>query len=347
MKSSLGSRLYELATSRARAAGVSSIVLVTALLVGGCRSTPTPNEPSAARPVQIVTEPKANDDAPAWIAEPLSWEKLHTVETWLATDGTKATPLWRIEGELVLNLGRLEFARREAAQKKPVDDATLGSRVRTARVGLEHVMADMDATPAQRRRAQDGITRSGKLLSAAAPRVRAGTTNGVVTRAMWGAVKPRVDRMDKTQGSYTRITVHHSADRDPVELDGSLARTSEAVREIQKAHMEGKTTHYGDIGYHFLVDPYGRLIEGRDLTYQGAHAYGDNNLQNIGICVIGNFDTDKPTAAALETLEREIEFLRRTYSIPKNRIYGHRELRSTDCPGDNLMKWVERYRRGK
>lgn len=313
------------------------------LLVAGCRSTSsTPADPTPDR--ASVREVRPVDTAPAWIAEPLSWEKLATIETWLATDGARARPLWRIEGELVLHLGRLEFARRDAG-KNAVDANALATRVRGAREGLEHVMSDIDATPAQRRRAQEGIARSGKLLNAGMPRPMPNAKDGLVTRAMWGATRPRVDRMDKTDGAYTRITVHHSADPDPVPLDGSAARTYQAVREIQKAHMDGKTTHYGDIGYHFLIDPYGRLIEGRDLSFQGAHAYGDNNVQNIGICVIGNFEKDKPTAAALAALEKEIEYLRTRYKIPRSRVFGHRELRSTECPGENLMKWVEAYRK--
>ncbi len=109
--------------------------------------------------------------------------------------------------------------------------------------------------------------------------------------------------------------------------------------------MNGKTTHYGDIGYHFVIDPYGRLFEGRDLRYQGAHANGDNNVGNIGICLIGNFEKEKPTQAALDALEREIGALRQKYDIPRSRVYGHRELRATECPGDALMRWVERYRK--
>lgn len=298
------------------------------------------------RPVEVAaTSPEGNDVAPGWISEPLSWQKLVAIEKWLGTEGPYSTPLWRLEGELVLNLGRLEFARREMVDLKTAADAELPSRVRTARRGLEVVMADIDATGAQRRRAQDGIRRADRLLGTSTVPVPSGSVP-VIARATWGALKPHLDRMEKTQGAYTRITVHHSADPNPVELDGTSARTYEAMREIQKAHMDGKTTQYGDIGYHFVIDPYGRLLEGRDIAYQGAHAYGDNNILNIGICLIGNFDKERPTKAALETLQRELDTLRQRYDIPKTRVYGHRELRSTECPGENLMRWVQTYRGG-
>lgn len=287
------------------------------------------------------------DVAPDWLAEPLSWDKLARVERWSSLEGRSAAPVWRNEAALVLNLGRLEYLRREAVDKNPKNDADVAQRVTAARDGLAGVVASSDATDAQRRRAEDGLRRADRLLGTSSVRAKQASMMGVpvIARAQWGAARARADRMERSQGEYTRITVHHSADPTPIELDGSSSKTFEAVREIQKAHMNGKNTHYGDIGYHFVIDPYGRLLEGRDLRYQGAHAYGDNNVANIGICLIGNFDKEKPTPEALDALEREIEALRKQYGIPKSRVFGHRELRSTECPGDKLMRWIERYRK--
>jgi len=274
----------------------------------------------------------------------MSEEKLRAIEVWLVTDGPRASALWRIQGELELNLGRLELARRAASGQEPADPDGLASSVRTSRAGLEKVVGDIDATAAQRRRAQDGIARAEKLIAGIGP-ARAGGMP-VIARAAWGAARARADRMDKNAAGWTRITVHHSADPTPVVLDGSSAKSFEAVREIQKAHMQGKSTHYGDIGYHFVIDPYGRVMQGRELAFQGAHANGENNLQNIGICLIGNFDDERPTSAALEALERQIEELRARHKIPKSRVLAHRELRPTECPGKHLMRWLESYRGG-
>ncbi len=291
------------------------------------------------------------DLAPAWLTQPLSERKLHDIEAWLVIDGPHASPLWRNEGELVLNLGRLEFARRAAkdggagpagAGDGSVEKTSLASQLRTSRAGLEGVVSDIDATLAQRRRAQDGIALSERMLAQATPNRLKGVA--VIARSTWGAARAKADRMEKNSGGYTRITVHHSADPNPVALDGSTAKSYEAVREIQRAHMDGKNTQYGDIGYHFVIDPYGRVIEGRDLEWKGAHAYGDNNIQNIGICLIGNFDEDRPTQAALDALRRQIEELRARYGIAKDHVLGHRELRATECPGKYLMEWIRAYR---
>jgi hypothetical protein len=325
----------------------SALLLAFSLLaVQACRTPHVPPAPIQPTPVASYEADPA-DVAPPWLAEPLSSEKLQRVEAWIASEGQSSAPVWKNEAQLVLHLGRLELTRRDAADPTKKLDANTITRLETAKRGLEAVASGTTASDAQRRRAQDGVRRADRLLGtpSVVAKVSAPLGTAVIARAAWGAARPHLERMEKTVGEYTRITVHHSADPTPIELDGSMGKTCEAVREIQKAHMDGKSTHYGDIGYHFIVDPYGRVIEGRDLKYQGAHAYGDNNVQNVGICLIGNFDKQQPTKAALDALQRQIEVLRQRYDIPKKRVYGHRELRSTDCPGDNLMRWIERYRK--
>jgi hypothetical protein len=166
----------------------------------------------------------------------------------------------------------------------------------------------------------------------------------IIPRSQWGAMTAIAAHMDKNRGGWRRMTVHHSAERVPPELDGTFAESAAAVRSIQKAHMEGKETGYGDIGYHFVIDPYGRVFQGRDLAWQGAHAAGANNVQNIGICLIGNFDEEKPTKAALDRLRQLLDNLRSTWKIPRSQVFTHQELKSTECPGRNLARWVEAYR---
>ncbi|MFN0008371.1 MAG: peptidoglycan recognition family protein, partial [Planctomycetota bacterium] len=160
-----------------------------------------------------------------------------------------------------------------------------------------------------------------------------------------GAKPAHPDHMDKNRGGYRRITVHHSAEREPPDLNGSVGQSAAAVRSIQKAHMDGKETGYGDIGYHFVIDPYGRVFEGRDLTWQGAHSAGANNVQNIGICLIGNFDEEKPTKAAVDKLRQLIDSMRSKYKIARSQVLTHQELKKTECPGRNLARWVEGYRK--
>ena len=94
------------------------------------------------------------------------------------------------------------------------------------------------------------------------------------------------------------------------------------------------------------IDPTGKVWQGRSLDWQGAHAYGANNVGNIGICLLGNFVQERPDPRALHSLEELIDALCARHGISRSRIYGHRQLHPTQCPGDPLMAWVSRYASG-
>jgi len=293
-----------------------------------------PATPSSSSPVLART--------PDWVGEPLSWQKLSRIESWFATEAEGSDPFWRIEGELALNQGRVDLARAENTGQKS-SAATSNARVHTSRAGFQHVLAAPEATAEQKRRAEAAIAMCDRMLGK--PPTAPKSTLAIIPRVQWGAMAANAARMDKNRGGWKRITVHHSAERVPPELDGTLAESAAAVRSIQKAHMDGKETGYGDIGYHFVIDPYGNIFQGRDLAWQGAHASGANNVQNIGVCLLGNFDEEKPTQAALARCRQLLDNLRSTWRIPRRQVLTHQELRSTECPGKYLARWVEAYRR--
>jgi hypothetical protein len=306
--------------------------VLLALLVTACRA------PAASAPLPPDDRPaRASDAVPAWVGEPLSWDKLAAVEAWLAGEGRRSTAFWRIEAELELAQGRLEFAVRDREAGR-AGEAALAPRLALARAGFAAVAADRAATPEQRRRAEQGGELAGDARAAPAPK----SGLAVIARAQWGPAVPRPEQMTRASGRWTRITVHHSAEADAPDLDGSMGSSADALRRIQHHAMAGKD--YGDIGYHFIVDPDGRVFEGRSLAWQGAHAKGDNNVDNIGVCVMGNFEQARPTPAALSALQRTLDHLRRTYRIPRSGVVAHLDLRNTLCPGRELVAWLRTYR---
>ncbi|MCB9919976.1 MAG: N-acetylmuramoyl-L-alanine amidase [Planctomycetes bacterium] len=171
----------------------------------------------------------------------------------------------------------------------------------------------------------------------------------LISRATWGASPGKADRMDP-MGTPTRITIHHSA----VFCTESPKRIFEIARIFQRTHIEDRG--WGDIGYHWLIDRTGRVLEGRDMRYQGAHA-GNNasNRHNIGICLLGNFEpghaerAQKPSAAQLDALEGLVRTLSTAWNIPTHQIFTHREIHphgvgATACPGVWLSPFVESMR---
>lgn len=170
-------------------------------------------------------------------------------------------------------------------------------------------------------------------------------TADVRPRSDWNPTAPIRGRLDPMGTAY-RITVHHSA----IFLrDGSAQAAASQLRRIQREHMQRPDEPYGDIGYHYLIDPAGRIWQGRELRYQGAHARDDNNRGNIGICILGNFvrgrDGQRPTAEELAALRTLIQSLSQRYGIGGDQIHCHSDFVKTACPGPYLKAEVEKIAR--
>jgi len=156
------------------------------------------------------------------------------------------------------------------------------------------------------------------------------------------------------------LTVHHSGFMQP--NPDQAAR----VRAIYNSHavVQG----WGDIGYHLLIDDAGAVYEGRWSGADGVPVFGPDgaptsslvttaghalgyNVGNIGVCLIGDFTTGTPTAAAQTALVNVLAGLARicaidptgliSYVNPVNGytrsvrgVSGHRDWNPTACPGN-------------
>lgn len=144
------------------------------------------------------------------------------------------------------------------------------------------------------------------------------------------------------KGNYPEyIIVHHSA----TPRDGTRFAT------IKNNHIG---IGWGDIAYHHWIagamDGDGTHIPGRPENKIGAHDDMQKmNYRSIGICVCGDFQpgsgSEQPTRAQLDSLQELLDKIRKERGIPKERVLGHRETPdSTNCPGDNLLSYVQHYR---
>lgn len=304
------------------------------VLTAGCASTPSDDLSDdlgrAARP------------RPDWVDEPLSWNKLDRIEAWLlSADADRDRELTR-EAELILAEGRLQFSERDATSRV-APTASLKLRLDSAREGFERLLAYDDLTIMQRNRAEVGRRRSLALLGTARPAGDADDLH-IVRRSEWGAAPPVPSRLTPMKGSWTKITIHHSAETTSTDRGGSFDESARTLRSIQRYAMEERNPRFGDIGYHYVIDSAGRIFEGRPLQWQGAHARGQNNYQNLGVCLLGDFSGERPSAAALSSLEVLLKDVRARYRIPSGRVFGHRDILVTECPGDELQEWIQRYK---
>ena len=129
------------------------------------------------------------------------------------------------------------------------------------------------------------------------------------------------------------ITVHHDGMSPFLSTDQSSS--SARIEIIRTGH---RSKGWGDIGYHYVVDRGGRVWEGREIKWQGAHVKNENE-GNIGICCLGNFNEQSPSDAQLEALQQMLGCTMAKYRIPVSRVKTHREWASahTECPGRALQ----------
>lgn len=119
------------------------------------------------------------------------------------------------------------------------------------------------------------------------------------------------------------VVVHHSA-------SGRDVTTREMIKKWHLAHG------YSDIGYHYIITGDGKLHVGRPAEKIGAHALG-YNTNSLGVCLTGNFETEEPSEAQINTLIQVLATLCKRHDLTTDQIKGHNLLNQTACPGKNLI----------
>jgi hypothetical protein len=157
-------------------------------------------------------------------------------------------------------------------------------------------------------------------------------------RTRWADQGPLMDRITP-MGQVERITIHHEGWNPVVFTDEET--TAERLELIRRSHIQRLGA--GDIGYHFVIDRAGRVWQGRDVRYQGAHVRG-NNQNNIGVMCLGNFDIQSPSPQQLQAMIATIRSLRTFYKVPVREVKTHQEINPTACPGKSLQPFIAQAR---
>lgn len=172
----------------------------------------------------------------------------------------------------------------------------------------------------------------------------------IITRDRWGAGPGTHCNSPQVLPATHGAVIHHTAGTNSYTPE----KAYDIVRATQAYHV--KSRNWCDIGYNFLIDQYGQIFEGRrgGITKQvrGAHAgNGAVNEQAMGVSMMGNFDEATPTAAMKASTVKLVAWRFAAYDVPAkgtyrvggltlDRISGHRDVKSTACPGANVYRWV-------
>jgi hypothetical protein len=159
-----------------------------------------------------------------------------------------------------------------------------------------------------------------------------------------------------------RLVVHHTYEPVAATVEDVLP----ALATTCDAHVE---RGFSTIGYHYVVDPWGTVYQGRGLLPgpngrapaaqpEGAHVAG-SNAGAVGVVFVGDHESAPPTPAALTAATQLLAWLLQDLGVdPSDRvptissgvgtarfvgefhprvIAGHSASNSTACPGEHLV----------
>ncbi|XP_029646038.1 peptidoglycan recognition protein 1-like [Octopus sinensis] len=158
----------------------------------------------------------------------------------------------------------------------------------------------------------------------------------VVSRSQWHARTPK--EIDYISTPVNMVFIHHTS------MDSCFNLTSciEEMQKIQDFHMD--TRGWFDIGYNFLVGEDGRVYVGRSWNREGAHTLHFNRVA-IAVSVMGDFMQRLPNNLALDAVKNILDYGVCLGKItPNYRLYGHRDVRETSCPGDKFYQLIQTWK---
>lgn len=165
----------------------------------------------------------------------------------------------------------------------------------------------------------------------------------LITREEWGA--PSYSDWIPEFSKITRAVIHHTA--GSVDM-ATPANTVKAIYDEHRIRCSNDVGFYpancdinhtwSDIGYNYLIDPYGGIYEGRAGGNGVIGAHSIPNEGSIGIALLGNFVSTPPTQAALTSLNYllgAVAFLNDFQITWQGNLLTHKDyLITTQCPGD-------------
>lgn len=122
-----------------------------------------------------------------------------------------------------------------------------------------------------------------------------------------------------------KVIVHHSAAKNPTPQ-------FEAINQWHKDRGFPISVLGFYVGYHYVIEKSGDLRTARYEWEEGAHTVGQNS-QSIGICLVGHFDIELPTAQQAATLGDMLASVCSRYNIDGNEIWAHRNFANKSCFG--------------
>ncbi|MCG3212250.1 MAG: hypothetical protein FOGNACKC_05898 [Anaerolineae bacterium] len=122
-----------------------------------------------------------------------------------------------------------------------------------------------------------------------------------------------------------RVIIHH-------------AGTPPSVTVQRIAEYQVKTKDLPGITWHYCTTADGQVYQTQPLTVTAAHA-GQNSLDSVGICLVGNFTDAPPPEAQLNATASVLAQVLASLKLGLDQVVGYSEIAVTGSPGATWPQW--------
>lgn len=150
----------------------------------------------------------------------------------------------------------------------------------------------------------------------------------LISRQSWGADNVKLVLMPKKP--VDTVFLHHTA--TPASLDGA--------KDMRNIEAGEQAQGYLTIAYHECGHPDGKVYEGRGVKHLGAATKAWNS-KSLAYCLQGNFQTDVPSAVALESAAQRLARWVKDGAVTRGFVLRpHSDVFPTACCGKNLKPHI-------
>lgn len=158
-------------------------------------------------------------------------------------------------------------------------------------------------------------------------------------RSVWGARYANGDR--NLGGLAEGVFMHHTA-MSTLPADATVEEERAEMRRIEAV---GQGRFGFGISYNVIFFMSGRAYEGCSWNRRGAHTAGLNSVVR-SICLAGDYEKYEPSAAQLAGVTALFAEGKGKWWKHSAYLKGHRDHKSTACPGRNVYKYLPSIRNG-
>jgi hypothetical protein len=158
--------------------------------------------------------------------------------------------------------------------------------------------------------------------------------SGIILQEEWGGERITIDT-EVAPHELRYITLHHGG--------VTFADTADAPTYLRNLQNWSRSDRgWIDLPYHYLIDPRGRIYEGRSVLIPGDTNTDYDPTGHALICVLGNFELAEPNKAQLDAVTSLMALMAERFDLSTDMIGGHKDYATnTVCPGENLYPYLE------